>query len=77
MTLGHRGRARPCNPQLRRLMLSPVERRGHTPELRSFVSIVMAKLKPLRSKIAVIAIAASMSLLVGLIAAELPGSSIP
>ena len=49
-------------------MLDRVELRGHALELRSFVSIVMAKLEPLRSKIAVIAIVASMSLLVGLIA---------
>jgi hypothetical protein len=49
-------------------MLYPVELRGHATELRSFVSIVMAKLGPLRSKIAMIAVIASMSLLVGLIA---------
>jgi hypothetical protein len=35
------------------------------------VSIVMAKLGPLRSKIAMIAIVASMGLLVGLIAAAI------
>ena len=50
-------------------MLDPVERRGHPRELRSFVSIVMAQLDPLRSKIAMIAILASMGLLVGLITA--------
>jgi hypothetical protein len=37
----------------------------------------MAKLDPIRSKSAMIAIVASMSLLVGLIAAASPGSSIP
>ena len=52
-------------------MVDPVEGRGQPRELRSFVSIVMAKLEPLRSKIAMIAIVASMSLLVGLIAAAI------
>ena len=42
-----------------------------TPELRSFVSIVMAKLEPLRSKIAMVVIVASMGLLVGLITAAI------
>src|SRR5215210_6348274 len=53
-TSGDRGRARTCNPQLRRLMLYPVELRGRTPELQSLVSIVMAKLARRRSEIAMI-----------------------
>ena len=50
-------------------MLYHVERRGQPWGLQSLTSIVMAKLHPLPSKIAMVAIVASMSLLVGLIAA--------
>ena len=66
---GDRGRARPCTPQLRRLILYPVELRGQPRELQRLISIVMAKLEPLLSKTAMSAIVASMSLLVGLVAA--------
>ena len=52
-------------------MLYPVERRGQPRELQSLISIVMAQLDPLRSKIVMIAIVTSMSLLVGLIAAAI------
>ena len=46
-----------------------IELRGQPRELQSLTSIVMAELHPLPSKITMIVIVASMSLLVGLIAA--------
>ena len=52
-------------------MLYPIELRGQSRELQSFISIVMAQLEPLRSKIAMIAVVASMGLLAGLIAAAI------
>ena len=71
LSAGDRGKARTCNLRGRRPMLYPVERRGQPRELQSLISIVMAQLDPLRSKIVMIAIVTSMSLLVGLIAAAI------
>jgi hypothetical protein len=52
-------------------MLSPVSYAGQPPELQSLSGIVMAELEPLRREIAMIAVLASMALLMGLITAAI------